>query len=65
MRLFITIMKYICLSILIFNTLFFVYCIYEGRILTIITSIVNEFTLYIQTMIWNDFYGLESSDMLC
>lgn len=55
MKTFAVIMKYITLSLLMFHTIFFILCIYNGTVLNIITSCINEVTFVINTLIWNMF----------
>ena len=50
MKCFLSIMKYFCLAVLMFNTLLFVVAVFYGSLTDLIIVIINEATLVIQTL---------------
>lgn len=55
MKCFLSIMKYFCLAVLMFNTLLFVVAVFYGSLTDLIIVIINEATLVIQTFLFNNY----------
>lgn len=55
MKYFVTIMKYVALTILMANTCMIIYYLFFGDVLDTIISIVLEICLFIETYIFNSY----------